>query len=64
MLLPEGASLQVGDRFRLVTAGAVVGSFDQLQVPDVDGMRLNVTYEPDSVNVRVVPAALSDQTPT
>jgi T5SS/PEP-CTERM-associated repeat protein len=62
--LAQGASLRLGDRFRLVTAGVVDGAFEQLDLPVLgNGLRLNVTYGPDSVDLTVVRAAISSEKP-
>ena len=62
--LAEGASPRAGDRFRLVAADAVLGTFDQLDLPTLPGgLRLDVTYGPDAVTLNVVVPALSPEAP-
>jgi T5SS/PEP-CTERM-associated repeat protein len=55
--LAEGASLRAGDQLRIVDADAVLGVFDQLDLPTLPGgLRLDVTYGPDAVTLKVVRA--------
>ncbi len=54
--LPEGYVPQVGDRFDILTAQAVVGQFATIEAPE--GVSLSVTYGIDAVTVEVVPTTL------
>ncbi len=57
--LPEGYVPQVGDRFDILTAEAVVGRFATVEVPQ--GVNLRVSYGLDHVTVEVAPTAKTPQ---
>ena len=61
--LANGVILQAGDRFELITAGTINGSFTQLNLPTLNDTNIQLSLENSNNALVLVVSAIETQTP-